>query len=159
MLTEQEKSFFDTMGGEFDARLKRNTITTRTSRSDGRELTVSNPLAIIEARFSYKVLDRLYFPSFVAIERDVDGRKAYIVFEVVGVSPTHYQLSGVDSSMPTLLRKEYLDTIKESWGKSQETWIDLAAFPSNFLASTETGLLEFSRTQYAPLPGSQAYLL
>ena len=159
MQTEQEKSLFDTMGGEFDARLKRNTVTTRTSRSDGRELTVSNPLAIIEARFSYKVLDRLYFPSFVAIEREVDGRKVYIVFEVVGVSPTHYQLSGVDSSMPTLLRKEYLDTIKESWGKSQETWIDLAAIPTNYLASTETGQLEFSRTPYAPLPGSQAYLL
>ena len=147
------------MGGEFDARLKRNTITSRTSKSDGRELTVSNPLAIIEARFSYKVLDRLYFPSFVAIERDVDGRKAYIVFEVVGVSPTHYQLSGIDSSMPTLLRKEYLDTIKESWGKSQETWIDLAAIPTNYLASTESGRLEFSRTPYAPLPGAQVFLL
>jgi uncharacterized protein len=159
LIAEQEKSFFDAMGGEFDARLKRNTITTRTSKSDGRELTVSNPLAIIEAKFSYKVLDRLYFPSFVAIERDVDGRKAYIVFEVVGVSPTHYQLSGIDSSMPTLLRKEYLDTIKESWGKSQETWIDLAAIPTNYLASTESGKLEFSRTPYAPLPGSQVFLL
>ena len=159
MQTEQERSFFDAMDGEFDARLKRNTITTRSSRSDGRELTVSNPLAIIEARFSYKVLDRLYFPSFVAIERDVDGRKAYIVFEVVGVSPTHYQLSGIDSSMPTLLRKEYLDTIKESWGKSQETWIDLTAVPTNYLASTDSGRLEFSRTPYAPLPGSQVFLL
>ena len=159
MLTEQEKSLFDTMGGDFDARLKRNTIATRTSKSDGRELTVSNPLAIIEARFSYKVLDRLYFPSFVAIERDVEGRKRYIVYEVVGVTPTHYQLSGVDSSMPTLLRKEYLDTIKESWGKSQETWIDLAAIPTNYLASTDSGELDFSRTPYAPLPGAQAFLL
>jgi len=157
-MLEQEKAFFDIMGGEFDARLKRNTITTRTSKSDGRELTVSNPLAIIEARFSYRVLDRLYFPSFVAIERDVDGKKRYIVYEVVGVSPTHYQLSGIDSSMPTLLRKEYLDTIKESWGKSQETWIDLAAIPTNYLASTETGLT-FSRTPYAPLPGAQVLLL
>ena len=110
-MTEHENQFFDTMGGEFDARLKRNTITTRTSKSDGRELTVSNPLAIVEAKFSYKVLDRLYFPSFVAIERSIDGKNRHIVFEVVGVSPTHYQLSGIDSSMPTLLRKEYLDTI------------------------------------------------
>jgi DNA helicase HerA-like ATPase len=158
MLTEQERSIFDGMGGEFDARLKRNTITTRSSKSDGRELTVSNPLAIIEAKFSYRVLDRLYYPSFVAIERDVEGRRKHLVYEVVGVTPTHYQLSGIDSSMPTLLRKEYLDTIKESWGKSQETWIDLAAIPTNYLMATDPEL-EFSRTPYAPLPGAQVSLL
>ncbi len=159
MITEQEKSSFDDMGGEFDARLKRNTITTRTSKSEGRELTVSNPLAILEARFSYKVLDRLYFPSFVAIERAVDGEGVYVLYEVVGVSPTHYQLSGIDSSMPTLLRKEYLDTIKESWGKSQETWIDLAAIPTNYYAKIEGGGIEFTRAPFAPLPGAQAWLL
>jgi DNA helicase HerA-like ATPase len=158
-ITGQEKSFFDSMGGEFDARLKRNTITTRTSKSEGRELTVSNPLAILEARFSYKVLDRLYFPSFVAIERAIDGGKAYVLYEVVGVSPTHYQLSGIDSSMPTLLRKEYLDTIKESWGKSQETWIDLAAIPTNYYARIDGDGIEFIHAPYAPLPGAQAWLL
>jgi DNA helicase HerA-like ATPase len=150
---------FDDMGGEFDARLKRNTVTSRTSRSDGRELTVSNPLAILEARFSYKVLDRLYSPSFVAIERNVDGETRYVIYEVVGVSPTHYQLSGVDSSMPTLLRKEYLDTIKESWGKSQETWIDLAAVPTMYVARMAGSEIEFSRAPHAPLPGARAYLL
>jgi len=159
MITEQEKHFLDTMGGEFDARLKRNTVTTRTTTSEGRELTVSNPLAIIEARFSYKVLDRLYFPSFVGIEREVNGAKRYVLYEVVGVSPTHYQLSGIDSSMPTLLRKEYLDTIKESWGKSQETWIDLAAVPTNYFAEVKEGEIEFTRAPYVPLPGAQAWLL
>ena len=159
MLNGLEKQYFDEMGGEFDARLKRNTITTRTSKSDGRELTVSNPLAILEAKFSYKVLDRLYFPSFVAIERAVDGEKKYVLYEIVGVSPTHYQLSGIDSSMPTLLRKEYLDTIKESWGKSQETWIDLAAIPTNYLATIDGADIQFIRAPFAPLPGAQAWLL
>ncbi|MBI3859045.1 MAG: ATP-binding protein [Thaumarchaeota archaeon] len=150
--------YFDDMDGEFEARLKRNTVTTRSSKSDGRELTVSNPLAILEARFSYKVLDRLYFPAFVAIERTVEGTTRYPIYEVVGVTPTHYQLSGVDSSMPTLLRREYLDTIKESWGKSQETWIDLAAIPTSYVA-TLSPKLEFARAPHAPLPGSEAYLL
>jgi hypothetical protein len=158
-MSADTRSYFDTMDGEFDARLKRNTITTRTSKSDGRELTVSNPIAILEAKFSYKVLDRLYFPSFVAIERNVGGAKRYVLYEVVGVSPTHYQLSGIDSSMPTLLRKEYLDTIKESWGKSQETWIDLAAIPTSYVASVEGEGIEFNRAPYAPLPGAQAWLL
>jgi hypothetical protein len=147
------------MGGEFDARLKRNTVATRTSKSDGRELTVSNPLAIVEARFSYRVLDRLYFPNFIAIERKIDDTIRYPVYEVVGVAPTHYQLSGVDSSMPTLLRKEYLDTIKESWGKSQETWIDLMAIPTSYAANIDGGALDFTRTPHAPLAGAQAYLL
>jgi len=159
MISDQEKTFFDTMGGEFDARLKLNRRTTRTSKSDGRELTVSNPLAIIEARFSYKVLDRLYFPSFVAIERNVDGELRYVMYEVVGVSPTHYQLPGIDSSMPTLLRKEYLDTINESWGKSQETWIDLAAIPTNYFAKMDGTDIEFVRAPFAPLPGAKAWLL
>ncbi|MDG6902682.1 MAG: DUF87 domain-containing protein [Nitrososphaerota archaeon] len=159
MIADREKGFFDTMDDEFEARLKMVTRSTRTSKSEGRELTVSNPIAIIEARFSYKVLDRLYFPNFVAIERSVDGERRYVMYEVVGVTPTHYQLPGIDSSMPTLLRKEYLDTINESWGKSQETWIDLAAIPTNYCAKFENGDLEFARAPYAPLPGAKAWLL
>ena len=159
MLESQEKDFFDSMEGEFEARLKLVTRTTRTSKSDGRELTVSNALAIIEARFSYKVLDRLHSPNFVAIERSVDGEKRYVMYEVVSVNPTHYQLPGIDSSMPTLLRKEYLDTINESWGKSQETWIDLAAVPTNYCAKLEGGGFEFTRAPYAPLPGAKVWLL
>ncbi len=150
---------FDDMGGEFEARLRRNTIATRSSRNEGRELTVSNPLAILEARFSYKVLDRLYSPSFIGIERSVNGTTKYVVYEVIGVNPTHYQLPGVDSSMPTLLRKEYLDTIKESWGKSQETWIDLSAIPTDYVAVVDGSSLTFERAPYVPLPGAQAFLL
>ncbi len=152
-------SFFDDMGGEFEARLKRTTVTSRTSKSDGRELTVSNPLAVIEARFSYRVLDRLYFPAFVAIERRAGDETVYPVYEVVGVRPTHYQLSGVDSSMPTLLRKEYLDTIKESWGKSQETWIDLDAVPTSYIARVDGGTVGFEKGPQVPLPGAQVFLL
>ena len=143
-MTDHLPDAFDDMGGEFEARLRRTTVQTRTSKNEGRELTVSNPLSIVEARFSYRVLDRLNFPSFIAIERRIDGSTRYVVHEVIGVSPTHYQLPGVDSSMPTLLRKEYLDTINESWGKSQETWIDLAAIPTSYVAAIEGSKLEFS---------------
>jgi hypothetical protein len=158
-MTTTDSSVFDDMDGEFEARLRRTTVQTRTSSSDGRELTVSNPVAIVEARFSYKVLDRLYFPSFIAIERRIGDSTRFLVHEVVQVAPTHYQLPGVDASMPTLLRKEYLDTIKESWGKSQETWIDLYAIPTSYVAAIQDGELEFSRAPYAPLPGSAAHLL
>jgi hypothetical protein len=162
-MIKQQGGAFEDMDGEFEARLRRTTVQTRTSTNDGRELTVSNPVALVEARFSYRVLDRLYFPSFIAIERKVGESTKYLVHEVVGVSPTHYQLPGVDSSMPTLLRKEFLDTIRESWGSSQETWIDLAAIPTSYAMSIGEGkgggTLEFSRAPYAPLSGSRAFLL
>ena len=158
-MTAKVPHAFDDMGGEFEARLRRNTVATRTSRNEGRELTVSNRVAMVEARFSYRVLDRLLSPSFVAIERLVDGTTKYVIYEVVGVNPTHYQLPGVDSSMPTLLRKEYLDTIRESWGKSQETWIDLSAIPTDYVAELEGGELKFTRAPHEPLPGAEAFLL
>ncbi|MDA4128550.1 MAG: ATP-binding protein [Thaumarchaeota archaeon] len=150
---------FDSMEGVFEARLRRVMTSERTSRGEGREITVSNTVAIVEAKFSYKALDRLNYPSFIGIERVVDGTTSYVVFEVVSISPTHYQMLGMDVSMPTLLRKEYLDTINESWGKSQETWIDLHAIPTWYITGTDGLELDFQRTRYLPLTGARAFLL
>ena len=147
------------MNGTFEARLRRTAFTTRTSRSEGREITVSNTIAIIETKFHYDTLDRLYYPSFIGIERQVGGSKGYVIFEVISVNPTHYQMLGMDVSMPTLLRKEYLDTINESWGKSQETWIDLGAIPTWYITKFEGGDVKFEHTRFVPLAGARVYLL
>jgi len=158
-MSSRETWVFDSMDGTFDARLRRMTVQTRTSKGDGREITVSNMVAVVEAKFSYNALDRLYYPSFIAIEREVRGSTQYVIFEVVSINPTHYQQLGMDVSMPTVLRKEYLDTINESWGKSQETWIDLWAIPTSYIAKLEGGDVEFERTRLAPLAGARAFLL
>lgn len=150
---------FDDMNGTFEARLRRTTMTTRTSKGDGREITVSNTIAIIETKFNYDTLDRLYYPSFVGLERQVTGSTSYVIFEVVSVNPTHYQMLGMDVSMPTLLRREYLDTINESWGKSQETWIDLAAIPTWYITKFEDGDVKFDHTRLVPLAGARVHLL
>ncbi len=147
------------MNGTFEARLRRTAMTTRTSRGDGREITVSNTIAVIETKFNYDTLDRLYYPSFVGLERQVTGSTSYVIFEVVSVNPTHYQMLGMDVSMPTLLRKEYLDTINESWGKSQETWIDLAAIPTWYITKFEDGDVKFDHTRLVPLAGARVHLL
>src|SRR5713226_7628032 len=147
------------MDGTFEARLRRMTVQTRTSKGDGREITVSNMVAVVEAKFSYEALDRLYYPSFIAIEREVKGRPSHVIFEVVSINPTHYQQLGMDVSMPTVLRKEYLDTINESWGKSQETWIDLWAIPTWYITKVQDGEVNFERTRLAPLAGARAFLL
>src|SRR5437016_1468073 len=86
------------MNGTFEARLRRMTVQTKTSKGDGREITVSNMVAVVEAKFSYEALDRLYYPSFIAIEREVKGRLSHVIFEVVSINPTHYQQLGMDVS-------------------------------------------------------------
>lgn len=158
-LSQEPSWLFDDMNGTFEARLRRTTMTTRTSSSDGREITVSNTIAIIETKFHYDILDRLYYPSFVGIERQVGGSRSFVIFEVISVNPTHYQMLGMDVSMPTLLRKEYLDTINESWGKSQETWIDLGAIPTWYITSFEKGDVVFEHTRFVPLAGARVHLL
>ena len=155
----EESWVFDSMNGTFEARLRRMTVQTKTSKGDGREITVSNMVAVVEAKFSYEALDRLYYPSFIAIEREVKGRLSHVIFEVVSINPTHYQQLGMDVSMPTVLRKEYLDTINESWGKSQETWIDLWAIPTWYITKVQDGEVNFERTRLAPLAGARAFLL
>jgi DNA helicase HerA-like ATPase len=148
---------FDDMEGKFDARLRRIFPSTRTAKNGDQEIVVTNIVATVEARFDFKTLERLYSPNFIAIERQ--GQKGYLIFEVVGVNPIHFQMLGMDVSMPTLLRREYLDTISESWGKSQETWIDLGAIPTWYSMTTEGGRATFEKCRILPLAGAKVYLL
>src|SRR5689334_7155417 len=118
---------FDDLGGRFEARLRKVFPMTRSTKNGDREIVVTNFVSSIEAKFDFATLDRFSSPNFVAIERPMTGSSSYLIFEVVGVNPMHFQMLGMDVSMPTILRREYLDTISESWGKSQETWIDISA--------------------------------
>ena len=75
------------------------------------------------------------------------------------MNPIHFQMLGMDVSMPTVLRREYLDTISESWGKSQETWIDMAAVPTWYWMKEEGGKPKFERSRMLPLAGAKVHLL
>lgn len=150
---------FDDVGGKFDARLRRVFPTTKTARSGDQEIVVTNVVATIEARFDFHTLERLYAPNFVAVEKQGEEDGTYLIFEVVGVNPIHFQMLGMDISMPTVLRREYLDTISESWGKSQETWIDMAAVPTWYAMKVEGGEVKFQRSRTLPLAGARVHLL
>jgi uncharacterized protein len=150
---------FDDMDGKFDARLRRVFPSTRTARSGDQEIVVTNIVATVEARFDFRTLERLYSPNFVAIQRQGSGETSYLIFEVVGVNPIHFQMLGMDVSMPTVLRREYLDTINESWGKSQETWIDMGAIPTWYSMTVEGEKVIFERSRILPLAGAKVYLL
>ncbi|MGA2664506.1 MAG: DUF87 domain-containing protein [Nitrososphaerales archaeon] len=156
---------FDDMDGKFDARLRRVYQSTKAAKSGEQEIVVTNTVATVEARFDFKTLERLYSPNFIAIERqggeggEGGAPSRYLIFEVVGVNPIHFQMLGMDVSMPTLLRREYLDTISESWGKSQETWIDMGAIPTWYSMIVEGESVTFERSRTLPLAGARAYLL
>src|SRR5579875_2585385 len=100
------------MGGRFAARLRHHRTLTHTSPGGGRgeSISVKSRMGVLEARFDLEVLDRLREPCFVAIERalgglnNVGGRgKAYLVYEVTGVSPTHYQMLAMNTALPTVI--------------------------------------------------------
>ncbi|MDA4136060.1 MAG: ATP-binding protein [Thaumarchaeota archaeon] len=150
---------FDDMDGKFDARLRRVFPSTKTAKSGDQEIVVTNVVATVEAKFDFRTLERLYSPNFVAIEKQGGDDATYLIFEVVGVNPIHFQMLGMDVSMPTLLRREYLDTISESWGNSQETWIDMAAVPTWYSMKIEAGQPKFERSRTLPLAGAKVYLL
>lgn len=158
-MSKTAEGIFDDMDGKFDARLRRVFQSTKTAKSGDQEIVVTNSVASLEARFDFGTLERLYSPNFVAIERQGAGEGRYLIFEVIGVNPIHFQMLGMDVSMPTVLRREYLDTISESWGKSQETWIEMSAIPTWYSMTVEGGRPTFERSRMLPLSGAKVHLL
>jgi len=150
---------FDDMNGNFSARLRTHRTSTRTSRMREGDVTVTSQVAIAEAKFSLEVLDRLHEPNFIAFRRPACKDETYIIYEVVGVRPMHYQMLGMDISVPKVIRKEFLETIDNSWKASEETWIDVVAVPTNYKMNIREGGLDFERSNFTPLVGSEAHIL
>lgn len=153
---------FDDLDGKFEARLREHKTITKSSRFGEGDITVSSARAILEVRFEFDVLERLLNPTFVALEAKVSGSEIneYLVYEVVGLKPIHFQMLGMDVAMPTVIRKEYLDKIRSSWENSEETWIDIIAIPTQYMMEIDKeGEVIFSRTKKIPLVGSIAHLL
>jgi len=150
---------FDDMNGGFSARLRAHRVTTRTSRMREGEVTVTSQVAVAEAKFSLGVLDKLHEPNFIAFRRPTGTGETFIIYEVVGVRPMHYQMLGMDISVPKVIRKEFLETIDRSWKASEETWIDVVAVPTNYRLDLHDTGPAFERSNLTPLVGSEAHVL
>ena len=61
-------NFFDDPAG-WDARLRQQSLITRSARARGEEISVTSSLGVIDARFELALLDMLSDPVFLAIER------------------------------------------------------------------------------------------
>lgn len=156
----REENLFDNLNGKFQARVRSHKTSYLTSQVRGSEVTFRSSTAVLEAKFDLEVLDVLHSPSFVGIERPTkNNRKVYLIYEIVGVRATHLQELGVEISMPKVLREEFLQTIERGWEEAKETWIDVVATSTGYLAKVEDGKVIFERTELSPLTGKQAHLL
>ncbi len=150
---------FDDLEGRFEARLREHKIVTRSTRTKEGEISLANPVAILEAKFDLKVLDRLHQPSFIGIERTTSEELLYLIYEIVALKPTHFQMLGMDVALPKTVRLEFLTKINESWGESEETWLDIIAVPTDYSMNLKEDEPKFTKTTLIPLIGSKAYLL
>jgi hypothetical protein len=150
---------FDDFGGRFQARLKALRTATKTTSGTAGPIEATTNYAVLEAKFDMEVLDRLYEPAFVAIERESSEGKIFMVYEVFNVAPMHFQMLGVSSSIPQQIREEFLDRVSESWTGSMETWIDVSAVATGYRLKAEGGNRSFARSKLVPLYGSRAHLL
>ncbi len=150
---------FDRMGGKFEARLRDQSTRITPVKSKEGEIVVSSPVAMLEVKFDFDVFDRLHEPSFIGIERKSPSEVSYLIYEIATIKPVHFEMVGLDERLPTGIRKEYLQTVGESWGTSDETWIDLWAVPTKYKMALDGAMPVFSRENSVPLAGSKAYLL
>ncbi|MEM3655683.1 MAG: ATP-binding protein [Thermoprotei archaeon] len=162
-------SIFDDMGGRFVARLREHRDVIHTLKGvRGEGISLRGRVGILEAKFDLGVLDRLHRPCFVAIERtlgdytdrgeQVNGL-AYLVYEVTRVNPTHFQMLAINAALPTVVRKEYLETIYGGWGISDETWVDVQCAPTGYMMWVDKGKPVFSQSVLLPLAGAPAHML
>jgi hypothetical protein len=120
---------------------------------------VTSTLAVVDARFQLGLLDMLSNPIFLAIERQTEQGLTHLIYEAIAPKPTHFQELGMNIATPTIIRREMLQTIDQSWGRSDESWIDIVAVPMHHRMDTDGGQVEFKKTRLAGLVGAKAHVL
>lgn len=143
----------------WDARLRRQSLVTRSARARGEEISVTSSIGIIDARFQLPLLDMLSNPVFLAIERQTAEGLTYLIYEAIAPKPTHFQELGMNTATPTIIRREMLQTIDQSWGRSDESWIDIVAVPTHHRMDQNNGRLDFKKTRLGGLVGARTHVL
>ena len=151
------KIFDDPEG--WDARLRQQSLITRSARARGEEISVTSSIGIVDARFQLPLLDMLSNPVFLAIERQTAQGLTHLIYEAIAPKPTHFQELGMNVATPTIIRREMLQTIDQSWGRSDESWIDIVAVPTHHRMDSNNGGLEFKKTRLGGLVGARVHIL
>ena len=143
----------------WDARLRQQSLITRSARTRGEEISVTSSLGVIDARFELSLLDMLSDPVFLAVERQTAQGLTYMIYEAIAPKPTHFQELGMNTATPTIIRREMLQTIDQNWGKSDESWIDIIAVPTHHRMDARNGSVEFTKTRLGALVGGKVHIL
>jgi len=143
----------------WEARLRRQSLVTRSARARGEEISVTSSIGIVDARFQLTLLDMLANPVFLAIERQTAQGLTHLIYEAIAPKPTHFQELGMNTATPTIIRREMLQTIDQSWGRSDESWIDIVAVPTHHRMDENDGRLEFKKTRLSGLVGAKVHVL
>lgn len=134
-------------------------MVTRSARARGEEVSVTSSLGIIDARFQLPLLDMLSNPVFLAIERQTSQGLTHLIYEAIAPKPTHFQELGMNTATPTIIRREMLQTIDQSWGRSDESWIDIIAVPTHHRMDQNNERLDFRKTRLGALVGARVHIL
>ncbi|MGC9209424.1 MAG: ATP-binding protein [Nitrososphaeria archaeon] len=151
-----DEGVFNTLGGKFEARLRRQEERRRSGGGRENEIVVVSQVALIEVKFHPEVFRVLQKPQFFAVE---DIPNQYLIYEVASVVPLHYQMVGMDEKLPRDIRWEMMESISQSWQESSETWINVWAVPTKYRMILNNGRPDFVRDASIPLPGSVVHLL
>lgn len=151
-------NFFNDPEG-WEARLRQQSLITRSARTRGEEISVTSSLGVIDARFQLNLLDMLSDPVFLAVERQTSQGLTYMIYEAIAPKPTHFQELGMNTATPTIIRREMLQTIDQSWGRSDESWIDIIAVPTHHRMDIRDGNVEFKKTRLGGLVGGKVHIL
>ncbi|MEM2928052.1 MAG: DUF87 domain-containing protein [Nitrososphaerota archaeon] len=151
---------FEDLNGRFKARLKSSTIKERSFIAREGTITLTSVIGIFEANFDMDVLSYLEKPCFIVAKRvDKDGEK-YLIYEVTAVKPVHYQMLSMSSGMPKIVRGEFLEKVDQSWGKIEDTWIDIYAVYTGYIMKKSDKEFIFERDEtIVPLEGAESNLL
>lgn len=150
---------FDDLGGEFRARLRDISTTTRATVDNS---TVTFRTARIECDYTPGVIKRLAMGQLVAIPnvQALGANSSYSLYEIADVYPMHYSMLTLDRSQPAAIRNEFMDLIQKEWEKgSKSTWIEVVAAPIGYVMKVGEDGVSFERKGMAPLTGSQVKLL
>ncbi|HLQ06183.1 MAG TPA: DUF87 domain-containing protein [Nitrososphaerales archaeon] len=150
---------FDDIDGEFQARLRDISTTTRSTVDNS---TVTFRTARIECEYTPRVIKRLAMGQLVAIPnvQALGTNNSYSLYEIADVYPMHYSMLTLDRSQPAAIRNEFMDLIQKEWEKgSKSTWIEIVAAPISYVMKVGEDGVAFERKGMAPLTGSPVKLL
>jgi uncharacterized protein len=161
--TRNINDLFDTLDGNFIARLREISSNARTT-ADGKA-TITFKTAKVEAVYSPDIMRQIEAGRLIAIPNvmSVGANSIYSIYEVADVYPMHYSMLTLDKSQPGAIRNEFMTLIENEWQtNSKSTWIEIVAAPTGYIVTLDNDMPsepKFIRKSTAPLIGSRVHML